>query len=149
MKTNEGIEFNSQRGVYEAKKDQNPTFGCSVTVKGLGREENFNLHNLSHDTHWTVRLQQPLLLKKSAGEYSVTVHFRPLIDSSTYVMKNIGEDGVNKALAKSTNSDIFNLLKVSWTLDYHSGRSFGPHGPIFLKNFSYIINPDYAQIKND
>lgn len=149
MKTVEGIEFNSETGAYEPRKDQNPTFGCSVTIKGLGREENFNLYDLSHGTNWTVRLQQPMLLKKSAGEYSVTVHFRPLINSSTYVMKNIGEDGVNEALAKSANSEIFNLLKVSWTLDYHSGRGFGPHGPIFLKNLSYIVDPDYKQIKNE
>ena len=147
MKTVEGIEFNSEKGVYEAKKDPNPTYGCSITIKGLGREETFNLNNLSHDTNWTVKLQQPLLLKKSAGEYSVTVHFRPLINSSTYEMKNIGEDSVNEALAKSANSEIFNLLKVSWTLDYHSGRGFGPHGPIFLKNLCYIIDPDYAQMK--
>lgn len=151
MKANEGIEFNSQTGVYETKKDPDLTFSCSVSVKGLdGKDENFNLYSLSSDTHWTVKLKQPILLKKSAVEYSVTVHFSPLhVHSGTYFLKNIAEVDVNEALVKSTNCDIFNMLKVSWTMDCHSGRTFGPHGPIFLKNFSYIIDPDYWQINNE
>lgn len=150
MKTSQGIEFNSQKGFYEVSKDSNPTFSCSVTVKGLGQEANWNLQNVPHDNYWTVRLQQPILLKKSAGEYSVTVHFRPMNmnSGSNYYMKNVSEDKVNEAIAKSVNNDIFNSLNVTWTLDYHSGRGFGPNGPIFLKNFSYVIDPNNDHIKN-
>jgi len=138
-----GIEFNSASGVYEKIKDNEIAHICSISLKGMGHDENWELANIPYDSCWSVRLKKPLLLKKNVGEYSITVYFTPRISHGTcYYLRNVREDSVNEVIDNNLNSKIFNSVKTMWVTDYHSRNTFGPNGPIFLKSFSYVIDPD-------